>query len=68
LLIADAATKGLIPYYQKLLSRQTPDNIAIISDYILSMNEEINPSISYRAKNVFSVNLLTRTETRALEK
>jgi integrase/recombinase XerD len=54
LLIADAATKGLIPYYQKLLSRQTPDNIAIISDYILSMNEEINPSISYRA-NVLGV-------------
>jgi hypothetical protein len=29
-----AAAKDLIPYYQKLLMRQTPDNIKIISNFI----------------------------------
>jgi hypothetical protein len=45
----NSATRDLIPYYKKLLSRLSPnDNIAIICDYVAALNEEINPSFTYR--------------------
>jgi integrase len=48
MLVIDNATRDLIPYYQKLLASQSPDNIQIICDYIAALHEEINPSLSYR--------------------
>jgi hypothetical protein len=45
----NSATRDLIPYYKKLLSRLSlNDNIAIICDYIAALNEEIDPSLTYR--------------------
>jgi hypothetical protein len=48
MLVIDNATRDLIPYYQKLLASQSPDNVQIICDYIAALHEEINPSLSYR--------------------
>jgi hypothetical protein len=45
----NSATRDLIPYYRKLLSRLSHnDNISIICDYVAALNEEINPSSTYR--------------------
>jgi hypothetical protein len=50
----DNATAGLRPFLAKALCRLSEDNAGTITDYILSLKEEINASNNYR-RNVIAI-------------
>jgi hypothetical protein len=50
----DNATAGLRPFLAKALCRLSEDNAGTITDYIQSLNEEINASNNYR-RNVIAI-------------
>jgi hypothetical protein len=45
---ASAATAGLNLRFVRLLEEQSKQNACTISEYLLAMNSEINPSVSYK--------------------
>jgi hypothetical protein len=46
--ILEVATAGLNHHFFKLLSEQSKQNAYTISEYVIAMNSEINPSASHR--------------------
>jgi hypothetical protein len=46
--ILEVATAGLNHHFFKLLNEQSKQNAYTISEYVLAMNSEINPSASHR--------------------
>ena len=46
--ILEAATVGLDLRFVRLLKKQSKQNAFTISEYVLAMNSEINPSLSYK--------------------
>ena len=46
--ILEAATAGLSHHFSKLLNDQSKQNAFTISEYLIAMNSEINPSASHR--------------------
>lgn len=55
------ATSGLLDYYINHLKKQSKQNISTIVDYIVSMIEEINPSLHYRQDQIQTLSQLSES-------
>jgi hypothetical protein len=54
----ESIATGLEDYFVRLLKKQSSQNAETISDYILAMNTEVNPSIHHRTSQIRTLSYL----------
>jgi hypothetical protein len=56
------ATSGILSYHINILNRlqaKSKENASTITDYLFSMHNEINPSISYKTNQIITLSQLS---------
>jgi hypothetical protein len=62
--ILEAATAGLDLRFVRLLKEQSKQNAFTISEYLLAMNSEINPSVSYKESQLKTLCYLSESQNQ----